>query len=466
MGRRKKGKCVRKNKQMDSQESEDLVRAPHSFVIHRGIPGDHIVELTKDFRRVLEPFTASSLKERKKNSIKDFVSVSSVLHVSHMCIFSRTELGMYMKLCRIPRGPTLTFKIINFTLARDVISAMKKQMVFEEAFKNFPLVIMNNFSGAAGKDEDNKDNVKGDDDEDDDDKAHDAHIKLMATTFQNMFPSINITKINLSTVRRCVCLNYNPADKSIDFRHYAIKVVPVGLSRGVKKLVQAKIPNLSKCQDYSELLSKGTLSESEAEDDPESHVTLSQELSSRGNHAKGKSAIRLYELGPRLTMQLIKVEDGLLDGKVMFHEHIHKTDEEIQTIEKLREKKKRLKEKRKRIQEENKRKKEEQKEEHKEKSLEGIKKKKEAVKNESDILLRKFAKESYQETKQEDDDDAQYYRDEVGEEPDKDLFQKNTAGKRKSYTPNYKPKNKKEKQSNDEAKFKRKKVKFSKDVKK
>lgn len=186
---------MRKNKQMDSQEPDDLVRAPHSFVIHRGIPGDHIVELTKDFRRVLEPFTASSLKERKKNSIKDFVSVSSVLHVTHMCIFSRTELGMYMKLCRIPRGPTLTFKIINFTLARDVISAMKKQMVFEEAFKNFPLVIMNNFSGAAGKDEDNKDYVKGDD-EDDDDKAHDAHIKLMATTFQNMFPSINITKVS------------------------------------------------------------------------------------------------------------------------------------------------------------------------------------------------------------------------------------------------------------------------------
>lgn len=80
--------------------------------------------------------------------------------------------------------------------------------------------------------------------------------------------------------------------------------MPVGLSRGVKKLVQAKIPNLAKCQDYSEFLSKGTLSESEAEDDPESHVTLSQELSSRGNHAKGKSAIRLYELGPRLTMQV------------------------------------------------------------------------------------------------------------------------------------------------------------------
>ncbi|XP_057337741.1 protein Peter pan [Microplitis mediator] len=464
MGRQKKGRCVRKNKQIDSKEPDDIVRAPHSFVIHRGLPGDHIVELTKDFRRVLEPFTASALKERKRNTIKDFVSISSYLHVSHMCIFSKTELGMYLKLCRIPRGPTLTFKIINFTLARDVISALKKQMVFEEAFKNFPLVILNNFSGAAGKDEDNKDNVlNGDDDE----EENDAHIKLMATTFQNMFPSINITKINLSTVRRCVCLNYNPADKSIDFRHYAIKVVPVGLSRGVKKLVQAKIPNLAKCQDYSEFLTKATLSESEAEDDPESHVTLSQKLSSRGNHAKGKSAIRLYELGPRITMQLMKVEDGLLDGQVMFHENIHKTEEEIKKIAKSREKKQRLKEKRKRTQEENKLKKEALKEEHKEKSLEGIKKKQEKVKKESDILMRKYAKESVQDTQQEDDDDAQYYRDEVGEEPDKDLFQRKSSVKRKTdYTPNYKPKGKKMKFNNDGKKPKSKRVKFSNDVKK
>lgn len=90
----------------------------------------------------------------------------------------------------------MTFKIINFTLARDVISALKKQMVFEEAFKNFPLVILNNFSGAAGKDEDNKDNVLNGDD--DDEEENDAHIKLMATTFQNMFPSINITKVNIN----------------------------------------------------------------------------------------------------------------------------------------------------------------------------------------------------------------------------------------------------------------------------
>ncbi|GAB1869587.1 Protein Peter pan [Camponotus japonicus] len=396
----KKGRCVKRNKQINVGEKEELVRAPHSFVFHRGLPGDHIIELTKDFRRVMEPFTASSLKIRKKNTIKDFVSVAGIFHISHICIFTKTELGMYLKLCRLPRGPTLTFKIHDFSLARDVISMLKKQMVYEEAYKNAPLVILNNFSGEG------------------------MQLKLIASTFQNMFPTINLTTINLSTIRRCVCLNYNTTSKTIDFRHYAIKIVPTGLSRGVKKLVQAKVPNLSKCQDISDFLTKPTMSESEAEDDETSHVTLPQKLSSRGNHANSKSAIRLYELGPRITLQLIKVENGLLDGEILFHEFVHKTEEEKLAIRKKREKKQKLKEKRRKIQEENKRKKEIEKQEHKEKSLKGIQKKRE-----NDMLLQKIAKESAEESKLEDDD-VQYYREEVGEEPDKDLFQTKIGTKR------------------------------------
>ncbi|XP_018398052.1 PREDICTED: protein Peter pan [Cyphomyrmex costatus] len=412
MGHKRKGRCVKRNKQINVGEKEELVKAPHSFVFHRGLSGDNIVDLTKDFRKVMEPFTASSLKARKKNTIKDFVSIASVLHVSHMCIFTKTELGVYLKLCRLARGPTLTFKIHSFSLTRDVISMLKKQLVYEEAFKSSPLLVLNNFSGEG------------------------MQLKLIASTFQNMFPTINLTTINLSTVRRCICLNYNTTTKTIDFRHYAIKVAPVGLSRGIKKIVQARIPNLSKCQDISDFLMKPTMSESEAEDDESSHVTLPQNLSSRGNQANSKSAIKLFELGPRITLQLIKVENGLLDGEVLYHEFIHKTEEEKVAIMKKREAKKKLKEKRKRLQEENKKKKEAQKQEHKEKSLKGIQKKRE-----SDMLLQKFAKESTEKSELEEDDDAQYYREEVGEEPDKDLFQTKTGTKRPhKYIKRYKPK--------------------------
>lgn len=62
MGRKtRKGRSVRRNKNINS-EPEQVVNAPHSFVIHKGLPGGHTLELTKDFRRVMEPFTATSLK--------------------------------------------------------------------------------------------------------------------------------------------------------------------------------------------------------------------------------------------------------------------------------------------------------------------------------------------------------------------------------------------------------------------
>lgn len=92
----------------------------------------------------------------------------------------------------------------------------------------------------------------------------------------------------------------------------------MGLSRGVKKLVQAKVPDLSRCQDISDFLTKSTMSESEAEDDEASHVKLSQKLSSRGNHANATSAVRLFELGPRITFQVSKLNRSLYFNKFIF----------------------------------------------------------------------------------------------------------------------------------------------------
>lgn len=304
---------------------------------------------------------------------------------------------MYMKIARLPRGPTLSFKIHNFSLARDVVSALKKQLVVEQAFKHSPLIVLNSFSGEG------------------------MQLKMMASMFQNMFPTINLTNVDLNTVRRCVLMNYNPSTKLIDFRHYNIKVAPVGISKGVKKVVQGKVPNLAKCEDISEFFSKtGVLSESEAEDDPSNYITVPQKLQTRGNMESGKSAIRLNELGPRLTLQLIKIEDGLLDGEVLYHDLIHKTEEEKLEIQKKREMKKKLKEKRKKIQELNKKAKEQVKQEMKEKSLKGMEKNKLLEGNDGQV--------------EEDDDDKEYYRQETGEEPDNDLFTSRSTGVKRPKT--------------------------------
>lgn len=144
MGKRK-GKALKKNHAVDDTETPEVLNAPHSFVIHRGLPFPNITFLTRDFRRMMEPFTAASLRERRKNRIKDFVSLSGMFHVSHMVIFNKTANQLSFKAARLPKGPTLTFRIHQFTLARDVLASMKKQYFNDTAFKHSPLVRKFNF---------------------------------------------------------------------------------------------------------------------------------------------------------------------------------------------------------------------------------------------------------------------------------------------------------------------------------
>lgn len=60
-------------------------------------------------------------------------------------------------------------------------------------------------------------------------------------------------------------------------------------------------------------------SESEA-DEEAATVTLAGDLG-RVNKASSKCAVRLQEIGPRMTLQLVKVEEGLCSGGVIFSEY-------------------------------------------------------------------------------------------------------------------------------------------------
>ena len=124
-GKRRKGKAIRKNAHRPGHgdEQDDLVKAPHSFVVPLGKTGKCVRELATDFRKVMEPFTASSIKPRPGNVVKDYVQIAGPLNVSHMVGFTKTDLGPYIKLARFPRGPTLTFRYfkIDFPSIHHVI---------------------------------------------------------------------------------------------------------------------------------------------------------------------------------------------------------------------------------------------------------------------------------------------------------------------------------------------------------
>ncbi|NXC10713.1 SSF1 protein, partial [Orthonyx spaldingii] len=118
----------------------------------------------------------------------------------------------------------------QYSLVRDVVSALRRHRMHEQQFRHPPLLVLGNFGSPR------------------------IHLKLTAGMFQGMFPALNVHKVNLNSIRRCLLISHDADSQLLEFRHYSVKVVPVGLSRGLRKILQEKFPNLSRLQDIGELL--------------------------------------------------------------------------------------------------------------------------------------------------------------------------------------------------------------------
>ncbi|XP_062515775.1 suppressor of SWI4 1 homolog isoform X2 [Corticium candelabrum] len=364
-------------------------KVPRSFVLHRGTVGRYVQQLALDTRKLMEPYTASHLKVKRNNVLKDFVHIAGPLGVTHLIFFTKSENSVNMRIGRLPRGPTLTFQVLSFSLMSDVLSSLKKPRNPKSQYKHPAMLMMNNFP------------------------TNEKHMKLVTSVIQNAFPSINIQKVKLRDIERCVLMQYDTDTNSVEVRHYNIRAVPLGLSRQVKKLVQAKVPSLGKYDDISDFLLGGNVSESEVEDAEESHVLLPQPMPGRGNEQANQSAVRLTELGPRLSLKLLKVEAGLCDGEVLFHQFVTKSKTEVKSLREKKIAQRKLKDKRRRLQEANVKRKEKLKEAHRARCAAGVKTKQQSTKQDNEDG-----------SKSDDgDDDIQWYKQEVGEEPDPDLFQ-------------------------------------------
>jgi hypothetical protein len=200
-------------------------KVPKSFVVKSGTVGGSVAQLTKDVRKVLEPNTATRLKERKANRLRDYVSMSGPLGVTHLAVFSqpptsnatipsetianetaeqRAERSLVegtttvnLRLIRLPRGPTLSFKVLRYSLASDVLRMARRPRAVGREFAEAPLVtpflhfssltvtleltlkhptarqlILSGFGG------------------------EDKQLKLMTTVFQNLFPPIHVQTVS------------------------------------------------------------------------------------------------------------------------------------------------------------------------------------------------------------------------------------------------------------------------------
>lgn len=104
-------------------------RIPKSMVIRMGGSdvGSSVSQLVRDMRQVMEPHTASRLKERRGNKLRDFTTMAGPLGVTHFLLFYRASSGnVNLKLAVTPRGPTFNFHVEKYSLAKDVHKALKR----------------------------------------------------------------------------------------------------------------------------------------------------------------------------------------------------------------------------------------------------------------------------------------------------------------------------------------------------
>jgi ribosome biogenesis protein SSF1/2 len=203
------------------------------------------------------------------------------------------------------------------------------------------------------------------------------HLESLTTSiFQSLFPPINPATMPLKGIRRVMLLDREPQDPNekdaaqyiLNLRHYAIetrtaKSVPKPLRRldaaekalhAGQKRKRGNLPNLGKLNDVADYLldphaADGFTSGSDSEPDTDAEVEIDLPHARKvrrtkvagGEKKEGvmKKAVKMHELGPRLRLRLTKVEDGVCNGKVMWHEYIHKSKEEIKEMEKAHEKK-------------------------------------------------------------------------------------------------------------------------------
>jgi len=332
----------------------------------------------------MEPQTAARLKERRSNKLRDYTSMAGPLGVSHLLLFSRSSNGnTNMRLAMTPRGPTFHFRVEKYSLCKDVYRSMKRPKAGgNDQHLTAPLLVMNNFNSQAKEGEEQKQ------------PQIPKHLESLTTTvFQSLFPPINPTNTPLRSIKRILLLDRLTQDTSSDkanytlnLRHYAIetrtaKSIPKALRRldTAQKLTHSgdarkrgALPNLGKLNDVSDYLldphaADGFTSDSEPETDAEVEVLADTAQKVQRRDAKKertrdrrdpranveRKAIKLHELGPRMRLRLTKVEEGLCGGKVMWHEYIHKSKEELRKMDRTHAQRRQEKEKRKAEQEAN-----------------------------------------------------------------------------------------------------------------
>lgn len=139
----KKRTHVGANNPQSASAGHASARDPKSMVIRIGAGevGSSVSQLVSDVRRVMEPGTASRLKERRGNRLRDYVVMCGPLGVTHLLLFSRSQSGnVNLRVALTPRGPTMHFRVDKYSLCKDIQKAQRHPRGGGKEFVTPPLV--------------------------------------------------------------------------------------------------------------------------------------------------------------------------------------------------------------------------------------------------------------------------------------------------------------------------------------
>ncbi|KAI0361942.1 Brix-domain-containing protein [Trametes cingulata] len=312
---------------------------PKSFVIKHGQVGSSLTQLVRDVRKVMEPNTASRLRERARNKLRDFLTMAPALGVTHLLAFTLTDVAPSMRIVRLSAGPTLSFRVERYSLMKDLINSSRRARSMSTVeYLSPPLLVLASFPPPS--------------------PTTPPHLTLMMKTFQSMFPPLSPQTLSLSSARRVVLIHYNAERGTVDFRHYLITVKPYGVSKRIRRILEGAAAkssshshshtgtlDLGNEKDVADFLlrkkgepgpssdgyeSAASSASSAAGDDADA-VSLADDYVGRNNKKGQKRAVKLDEIGPRMELRLIKVVEGVpgKEGGVLYHEFVKKSKAEI-----------------------------------------------------------------------------------------------------------------------------------------
>ncbi|KAH7877910.1 Brix domain-containing protein [Lentinula edodes] len=306
--------------------------APKSFIIKHGQVGSSVSQLVRDMRKVMEPNTASRLKERNRNKLKDYLTLAPALHVTHLLAFTLTDIAPSFRIVRLSNGPTLSFRVERYSLMKDILNTSRRARSIGMEYLTPPLLVLASFPPPGPN--------------------APPHLPLVMKAFQSLFPSLSPQNLTLSSARRIVLVAYNSELGTLDFRHYIITIKPYGVSKRVRRVLEGatvksstgSVLDLGNEKDVADFVlrkrgepgpdggyeSAASSAESVAGDDGDA-VNLADDYVGRNNKKGQRRAVRLDEVGPRLELRLVKITEGVpgKEGGVLYHEFVKKSKKEI-----------------------------------------------------------------------------------------------------------------------------------------